>query len=340
MIRQQLVQGKIPELEYSFTGAIAIHQEMDKRRFQDIPALRTINRILNERHLTKPKAKSRRPKSGKFYPVLLPRHPNHRHELDLVTPRYISGYGKVVSINRIDAFSSHVNLGIYEAKGADSILEFLIEDWKAFGIPAYLQLDNEASFRGGMYHPRSIGKLIRFCLNFGVQILFIPWEEPWRNPLIENFNGHFNRLLWQKKRFQNPDHLRTEARRFLLKINSYQSYRKDRFSKAQPVSHTLRFLPENFRFDPAFPLPITKGKLHFVRLVEEAGTITLLNESFEAGRNLSFEYVWATIDTALQTLSIYYQPSKDQKRILVKEHRYQLREKVQDRIPVKNFCQV
>lgn len=338
MIRQELVQGQTPDLEYSFTGAIAIHQEMDKRGFQELPSLRTINRILKKRDLVIKRYKNPKTKSGKYYPTLVALYPNHRHEMDLVTPRYISGYGKVVSVNRIDVFKGHVNLQVYQAKGADEILEFLVEDWKRFGIPDYLQLDNEASFRGGLRHPRSFGKLVRFCLNFGVQIIFIPWEEPWRNPYIENFNGSFNRLLWRKKRFQNLEHLRAEAKRFLVKVNDYQNYKKDRFSKAQALSHTLRFFPENFRFDPGASLPITKGGIHFVRLVEQDGTIVIFNERFEVGRNLSFEYVWAAIDTEQQILSIYHQPEEDQKRILVKEHQYQLREEVKDPVPVKNFC--
>jgi len=339
-IRQELVQGQTPDLEYSFTGAIAIHQELAKRKFPAIPSLPTINRILKKRDLIIKKRKGPKTKSRKYYPALAALYPNHRHEVDLVTPRYIAGYGKVVSVNRKDAFSGHANLQIYRAKGADEVIEFLIEDWKAFGIPDFLQLDNEASFRGGLCHPRSFGKLLRFCLNFGVQILFIPWEEPWRNPQIENFNGNFNRLLWKKKRFQDMEHLRAEASRFLAKINDYQDYKNDRFSDAQALSHTLRFFPASFRFDPETLLPITKGKIHFVRLVEQDGTIVILNERFEVDRNLSFEYVWATIDTGKQLLSISHQPSKDQKRTLIKEHKYQLREAVKNRIPVKDFCKL
>ena len=339
-IRQELVQGQTPAMEYSFTGAIAIHQEMSKRGLAEIPSLRTINRILKKRNLIIKKRKGPNAKSGKYYPTLVARYPNHRHEVDLVTPRYIAGYGKVISVNRKDAFSGHANLQIYRAKGADEVIEFLVEDWKAFGIPGFLQLDNESSFRGGLRHPRSFGKLLRFCLNFGVQILFIPWKEPWRNPYIENFNGSFNRLLWKKKRFQDMEHFRAEGRRFLAKVNDYQDYKNDRFSDAQALSHTLRFFPASFRFDSTTSLPITQGKIHFVRLVEQDGSIDLLNEHFEVNRNLSFEYVWATIDTSKQLLSIYHQPSKDQERTLVKEHKYQLREEVKSRIPVKNFCEL
>jgi len=40
-------------------------------------------------------------------------HPGHIHKLDLTTPKYVTGYGKVVSVNRIDVFLSQANLYRY-----------------------------------------------------------------------------------------------------------------------------------------------------------------------------------------------------------------------------------
>jgi len=340
-IRNELAYPEKPHLEYSYKGAIAIHQEMNIRGVKQalLPSISTINRVIKEQGLVTPKIKPERSKSGLYYPSILACYPNHRHELDLVTPRYIAGFGKVVSVNRIDAFTSRANLQVYQAKGADNVIDFLVDDWKKSGIPEYLQIDNEASFRGGMYYPKSIGKLIRFCLNFNVQIIFIPWKEPWRNPFIENFNGHFNRQLWLKKRFLDLDHLRVEAQKFLVRHNSYQSYKKKHFSEQRLQSHTAKFLPENFYFNPETLLPITEGKIHFVRLVEENGSVTVLNESFQTSKNLLFDYVWATIDTATEMLNIYHKAGKNEKRLLVKELKYKLREQVCNRVPVKNFCQ-
>ena len=337
MIREALVCQTDPALEYSFIGAIAIHRELETRGIRPLPGLSTINRILKEHDLTKPKPKSERSKSGVFYPTLIPHYPNHRHEADLITPRYIKGYGKIVAVNRIDAFSSHANIGVFLSKGTDTVLDFFSDDWKRFGIPEFLQMDNEASFRGGMYHPRSFGKLIRFCLNFGVQIIFIPWKEPWRNPLIENFNGHFNRLLWLKKQIKDTGHLKLESQKLLARHNEYQTYRKNHFSKAEALNHAKTFLPENFHFDPETELPITPGKIHFVRFVRENRQIEILNESFTIDSQYTHEYVWATVDTSKESLSIYHQASADQKRILVKELKYKLREKIYPRIPAKSF---
>ncbi len=55
-----------------------------------------------------------------------------------------------------------------------------------------------------------------------------------------------------------------------------------------------RKLPEDFEID-VHNLPITDGKVHFIRRVLENGTISVLNEDFDVGESLAHEYVWATI---------------------------------------------
>ena len=259
-------------------------------------------------------------------------------ELDLVTPRHIKGFGVIISVNRIDVYSSQANLEQFQNKGADSIISFLIEDWKIFGIPHYLQLDNEASFRGSLYHPRTFGKLSRFCLNFGVEIVFIPFNEPWRNAHIESFNSRFDKMLWQSVVFKNLEHMRSESKKFRDKHNNYQEYRKSNFTKQIPKSYETRYLPESFTFDLSQIIPITGGRMHFVRMVKENGSINILNEDFYVDRNLSFEYVWAIISTKDRNLKIWYQPTKEAPKKLLQTKSYDLREPVKNKISMKMFC--
>lgn len=44
-------------------------------------------------------------------------------------------------------------------------------------------------------------------------------------------------------------------------------------------------------------LPITAGRVHFLRLVNASGEIRLLNESWRVGKRWPHCYVWATIIT-------------------------------------------
>lgn len=337
--RNKLVKLDTAETRYAFHGAVAIHQELDKLGYENKPNISTINRVLKRNDLIKRKSKKRYNKQSKvYYPEILARHPGYIHQLDLVTPRYITGYGKVISINRVDVYSSQANLYQYQAKGAESIINFAVKDWTAYEMPRYLQLDNDAAFRGSLYHQKTFGRLTRFCLNFGVELIFIPFREPWRNGHIESFNSLFNERLWLFQRFTDLEHLRNEAKLFRDKHNNFQTYKKKQFSKQCLEGYTKRLLPKGFKFDPGIELPITEGKINFLRLVNEKGFINILNEDFYINKDLSFEYIWATIFTKEQVLKFYYQQTKDLKKELIKTVIYKLREPVQNRIPIKEFC--
>ena len=329
--RIKLAKRDSPETKYAFCGAVAIHQELDNLGYRNKPALSTINRVIKRNGLiTKQKKEAKEKSSQKYFPHIKARHPGHLHQLDLVTPRYVKGFGVIISVNRIDVYTAQANLEQYQSKGADSVIGFIIDDWKTFGIPRYLQLDNEASFRGSLYHPRTFGKLSRFCLNFGVELVFIPFNEPWRNAHIESFNSRFDKMLWQSTNFKDLDHLRSESKKFRDKHNNYQEYRKNNFGKQKPKSYQTRYLPKSFSFDISQDLPITRGRLHFVRMIKENGNINILNEDIHVDKNFSFEYVWAIISTKDRNVKIWYQPTMDAPKELLKTKSYELKE------PVKN----
>ena len=145
-------------------------------------------------------------------------------------------------------------------------------------------------------------------------------------------------MLWQSVVFQNLDHVRTESKKFRDKHNNYQEYRKNNFTKQIPKSYETRYLPKSFTFDGSQILPITRGKLHFVRTVKENGNINILNEDFYIDRHLSFEYVWAIINTRDRNVKIWYQPTKDAPKELLRTKSYDLREPVKNKISIKKFC--
>ncbi|CAD6491567.1 MAG: hypothetical protein CHKLHMKO_00156 [Candidatus Argoarchaeum ethanivorans] len=64
--------------------------------------------------------------------------------------------------------------------------------------------------------------------------------------------------------------------------------------KTNPETIPQRRIPEDFEIGMD-NLPITEGKVHFIRLVLENGTISVLNEDFGVGESLAYEYVWATL---------------------------------------------
>jgi hypothetical protein len=335
----QLVRRDTPATRYAYHGAVAIHQRLDQLGYKDKPHLSTINRVLKRNNLIEHQQHSDDPTKPKiYYPDIRAEYPGHLYELDLVTPRFIGGYGRIISVNRVDVCSGQANLDQYHSKGAETIIDFVAHDWKGHPKPAYLKLDNEAAFRGSLIHPRTFGKLTRFCLNFGVEIIFIPFSEPWRNPYIESFNSRFNELVWMFQTYVDLDHLKRESQHFREQHNAYQTYKKEQFGKYHPQSFTVSRFPEHFDFPPSTELPITAGKIHFIRWVNESGYINILNESFFVTKDLCCEYVWSTIDTAEQILTMHYKASEDAPRILVKTISYKLREPVQQHMPPDHFA--
>jgi len=62
-----------------------------------------------------------------------------------------------------------------------------------------------------------------------------------------------------------------------------------------------RKLAEDFEIG-ADSLPITEGKVHFIRQVKGDGTICVMDEDFDVGELLGYEYVRATVDMKLEQL--------------------------------------
>ena len=78
--------------------------------------------------------------------------------------------------------------------------------------------------------------------------------------------------------------------------------------------------------------------MHFVRMVDEDGNISMLNENFFVDRALSFQYVWAILSTKDLNLKIWYQATKDAPKELIKTESYKLREPVKNKISMSKFC--
>jgi hypothetical protein len=90
-------------------------------------------------------------------------------------------------------------------------------------------------------------------------------------------------------------------------------------------------LPADFNLHQAEErLPLTAGKVHFIRLVNSQGQIRILNEPWAVDKELVGEYVWATISTAEQRLRIHHQAAADAVQRLVAEYEYEIAEEVQD----------
>jgi hypothetical protein len=69
------------------------------------------------------------------------------------------------------------------------------------GIPDFLQLDNELCFCGSNRYPRSFGIVLKLCPLLGIEVVFSPIGEPWRNGAVESFNDTYNRRFFRTQWF-------------------------------------------------------------------------------------------------------------------------------------------
>ncbi len=287
----------------------------------ETPSLSTIKRIIKRNGMIVQKRKRYiRCKSKKRYTLLNPTKANEVHQMDFVGPRHIKGYGRISSLNLIDVVSSKAHIQQYAGQIMNNVIEFLLDCWTKNAIPKYLQMDNSASFIGDLIHSRHFSRVVRLCLYLGVEPVFIAPSKPWMNGTIEDFKGDLGEKLWEREQWTYLEHIRGEAKIFLMRHNNRQDWK---YRKTDLDAIPRRKLPEDFEIG-ADSLPITEGKVHFIRQVKGDGTISVLNEDFDVGESLAYEYVWATIDTKHEQLLIYYREKNAKEAGIIKSYEYKI----------------
>jgi putative transposase len=182
-----------------------------KERINPLPIV-TSNKILKRNSLVH--------KWGKYSPKeincpsLIVIHSNYVHQIDVVGPRYIKEDGKFYSINIIDVFDRRNSTNLERRQNRIAVSKSLLSSGKTLGIPLYEQMDNKLPLRGSNQNPHPFGLVIRLCLYMGIQSLFIPLREPWRNGIIEHFQNVFDEMFFQAQYFKDFDYLCREAKDF------------------------------------------------------------------------------------------------------------------------------
>ena len=223
-IRRRLQAHATPATRYRLIGAPAILAELKALRIQPLPNPRTIERVLQRNGLTAPRVRLAPLLPRQEYPGPQARASNELHEVDLVGPVYLQGSGHRYYIWICkDVFDGAVCLRLAYSRKMDEVLGFLGECWKDLGRPEQVQLDNARELAGWGPAARTLSRVIRLCLRFGVSPVFIPEREPQCNGSVENFNGWFQEPLFQR-RFRWPGDLRRELARLQEAVNTQHAH--------------------------------------------------------------------------------------------------------------------
>ena len=307
-IRRRLESQQHPQTRYSLIGASTILAELKALQVRPLPCERTIERVLERNGVTTPRVRLARFLPTQSYPTPQAQRSNQLHLIDLVGPIYLKGQRQryYIFVCR-DAFDGAVHLKLGRSRQMEAVLTFLGECWKTLGRPEQIQFDNAREFLGWGPAARYLSRVIRLCLRFGIEPIFIPPAQPQRNGAVEWFNGWFQPRLFQRH-YTRASALKRELQRLEDTVNTQHVQR--RLGGLTPDQHRrrqkLQKLPARFEI-PLTALPIAAGRVIFIRQVTPKGRIHLLSQSFKVGKRLKGQYVKAVLDTQRAQLTIYAQ---------------------------------
>src|SRR5262249_56229119 len=166
--------GKVrKELAHSDLGAIGafvIRQKLQEEGLAELPAARTINRILGRRGALDGRQRTRRPPPPKGW--YLPDVAAAKAELDsfdIVEGLVIKGGPQVEALNCVSPRRGLVASWPVESPATSELtVQSLVEHWRQVGLPGYAQFDNDMIFHGTRRYPDALGRVLRLCLSLGV----------------------------------------------------------------------------------------------------------------------------------------------------------------------------
>ena len=317
----------LEQRQVGLVGARAIQQEIrDQRLLQPVPSLATIKRWLHSAGITPPVVEQ---PPDRYYPQ--PARPAQAvwQACDWIA-RYLEGGAKVFVFHTVDLETRALGQTIRPDKTVASVRAHLLSTWQTLGLPHRLHLDNDAAFSGGERTKRRLGTVVRLCLYLGIEVVFLPPGEPKRNAVVERINELWAQQFWQRNHFRTLGAVLRRQAVFedwyaqaytppslegLTPAQAQRRVRRVRLSKRQALK-----LPQR--------LPITAGRVHFVRRVAPDGTISFLGESWKVSQRLAHEYIWATVITHCRRLELFHRRSARDKWRRIKTCDYALPETV------------
>ena len=277
-------------------GAAVIRAELLARDLVGVPSVRTVGRILERRGVLDARRRVRRPPPPRgWYLPAVARGDAELESVDIIEGLYIRGGPHVEVINLLSFHGGVVASWPTSRVTAKTVVDALVEHWRAIGLPTYAQFDNDAIFQGPHHHRDSIGRVTRLCLSLGVIPVFAPPREPGFQAAIESFNGRWQATVWARAWHDSLASVQQQSARYVNALRRRAATRTDTAPARRPI-------PSGWTLDLQVP---PRGVLIYLRRTTERGAVHLLGRTFDVDPSWPFRLVRCEVHLDAGSLRCY-----------------------------------
>jgi hypothetical protein len=281
-------------------GAAAIRRALlarrQKLRLEKIPSTRTIGRILERRGALDGQRRVRRPPPPKgWYLADVARRRAELDSFDIVEGLVIKGGTDVEVLNAISLHGGLCGSWVGRVWTAKAVVQTILSHWRVYGLPDYVQFDNDTIFQGAHQWPDSFGRVIRMCLQLDVTVVFAPPRETGFQASIESYNGRWQQKVWSRFQHASLTDLGRRSDRFVAACH-------DRSASRIEAAPTRWEIPPDWKLDLSQPL---SGSVIFIRRTNDKGHVQLLGHDYHVSDNWRHRLVRCHVDLTIGQISIY-----------------------------------
>ena len=257
-------------------GAQAIRQTLIDQGDATVPSVRTINRLLARRGALDGQKRTRRPPPPTGW--YLPDVAAGRAELDSIdiVEGLVIKNGPHVEV--LNAVSLHGGLPaswpVESPVTSARTVSALVEHWRAVGLPAYAQFDNDMVFHGTHRYPDALGRVLRLCLSLGVVPVLVPPRETGFQAMIESYNGWWQTKVWSRFPHEDLADLQGHSHRYVTALRQQRAAR-------------IEAAPDRRAVPTGWKLNLKKrpgGQLVYLRRSNPTSAVTLLGQTWPLGQ--------------------------------------------------------
>ncbi len=267
-------------------GAQAIHREWPVTSWGPPPAVRTIGRILERRGALDGQRRIRRPAPPRgWYLPAVAAGTADCDCFDVIEGLVLQGGPEVEVLTGLALHAGLPDAWPTPGVTAGRVVMALRARWRACGVPAFAQFDNDTCFQGPHQFPDIVGRVARLCLQATCTPVFVPVKDPSFQAALENFNGRWQVKVWH--RFHHASLRALQAR-----SAAYIAAARQRGSARTADAPSRRRLPADWEFNPTLA---PRGRLIYLRRTDDQGRLSLLGHVFPVDRHWLHRLVRAEV---------------------------------------------